>query len=136
MILPTPRGELYLADSIRDLSARRYLLFNQAWARELGVGTDLYATDGHFAKMRLFLSKNDAANALVEYNNTLLALTNLTSEVPVHYQCAVLAPLATRYSDDLSEAGLEKTAQYLAEVLTQQQVSEAAEHSKKNFRPN
>lgn len=136
MTFDTPSGPLYLADSIRDLTAQRYLLFNQAWAREIGIGADMYAVDGHFARMNLFLTRQQPDAALVEYNNTVLALTNMTSEVPVHYQCAVLAPLATKHSQDLTTAGLEATAAYLAGVLTQQQVTDAVTESKKNFRPN
>lgn len=136
MILPTPKGEVYLADSIRDLSARRHLLFQQAWAREIGLGSDMYAVDSHFARLGMLLRGQDMGAALTEYNNAVLALTNLTTEVPTDFRCQMLACLATRHSEDVSEDGLQATGGYLASVLTQAQVTAAVEESKKNFAPS
>lgn len=140
MTITTPRGPIVLATSTRELSAYRYLLFNQAWAREVGVGSDMYAADGHFARLGLFLSKKNEQAALGEYNNTLLAFRNLTAQVPVPYLAATLAPLVVSIDGvprpDTTEAGLAATAAaVLATELTQAQLVEAVEQSKKNFNP-
>lgn len=132
---------IVLADSIRDLSAARYLLFNQAWVREVGVGGDFYGTESHLARIGVFLRANNLAAVAGEYNNLLLHLQNLTSSSPQHLQAAVLAPLVVSINaiacHDTSEAGLLATATaVLATGLTQAQLTEAVEQSKKNFNPS
>jgi hypothetical protein len=141
MTIPTPAGPLVLADSIRDLSALRYLRFSQAWAKESGLGADMYATDSHLARLGLFLREGDYAAAGTEYNNLLLGLGSHGKADAPHLLCEVLAPLVVSLSGaahaDVSEAGLSATtAALLAAGLTQGQLVEAVEQAKKNFRPN
>lgn len=140
MTLDTPAGPVLLADSIRELSAHRYLLFNQAWARENGLGTDLYQQDSHLLRLGLFLGAGNLDALRNEYNNLLLGLHNLTQgEDAEHLQAAVLAPLITHLAGqprpDVSPAGLLATAKaLLATGLTQGALAEAVEGSKKNFK--
>lgn len=141
MIISTPAGPIEVTDSIRTLRADRYLLFHQAWAMQVGVGSDMYAAEGHFARTGVLLAQNLVAEALVSHNNAVLALTNLTAPVPVHYLAAVLAPLVVSIAgvprQDFGEQGLADTAvAVLATGLTQAQLEEAVTESKKNFRPN
>jgi len=132
---------IVLADSIRELSANNYMLMQQAWAREVGVGSDMYAQDGHLARLGMFLSPEALSSARVEYTHTVMGFTNLTKEVPVNYRAAILAPLAVSINGvaqtDKSEAGLLATAAaILATGLSQAQLIEACEESKKNLRLN
>lgn len=132
---------IVLADSIRELSAANYMLMQQAWAREIGVGSDMYAQDGHLARLGMFLSPETLPSARIEYSHTVMGFTNLTKEVPANYKAAILAPLAVSINGvaqtDKSEAGLLATAAaILATGLTQQQLADACEESKKNFKHN
>jgi hypothetical protein len=140
MIVNTAAGDLVLADSIRTLSAQRYMLFNQAWAKELGIGADMYAQDGHLARLGpLIKAKDDGA--IIEYTHTVMAFTNLTSKAPVSYKAAILATLAVslgeRQFPDCSEEALKATAEaILASGITQGDLEDAVEESKKKFSPN
>ena len=142
MTLDTPAGPVVLADSIRELSAYRYLLFNQAWARENGLGTDLYAVDSHLLRVGLFMANEHKEARINEYNNLLLGLHNLMQGADAeHLQAAVLAPLimhlAGQPRPDVSPAGLLTTATaLLATGLTQGALADAVEGSKKNFKRN
>ncbi len=148
MTIFTPGGPVVLYANSRDLSALRYLRFNQAWARENGLGTDLYDADSHLARLGLFLGKQEISAALGQYNNLLLGLQNLAgadADYPArpeaqHLQAAALAPLVQSIGGvacpDVSEAGLRATHEaLLATGISQAQVEEAYEQSKKNFQP-
>lgn len=139
MTLSTPAGPLVIADNPRDLSARRYFLFQQAWLQELNVGSDLYAKDGHLARLGMFLGKDNAA-ARAEYNNLVLAFRNLSSPDAVDYLAATLAPLVHSIGGvvlvDDSQPGLADVAGRLGQLLSRAQLVEAVEESKKNFAPN
>jgi hypothetical protein len=144
MIIEVPQGKrtvsIVLADSIRDLSAANYMLMQQAWAREVGIGSDMYAQDGHLARLGMFLAPDSLPAARIEYSHTVMGFTNLTKEVPTNYRAAVLAPLVVRIDEvahtDKSEAGLAVTAAaILASGITQGQLVDACEQSKKNFQP-
>lgn len=132
---------IVLADSIRELSAANYMLMQQAWAREVGVGSDMYAQDGHLARLGMFLSPDALPSARIEYTHTVMGFTNLTKAVPDNYKAAILAPLVVSINGvphtDKSEAGLLATcAAILATGLTQGQLADACEESKKKFRAN
>lgn len=132
---------IVLSDSIRELSAANYMLMQQAWAREVGIGSDMYAQDGHLARVGMFLTPEALPSARVEYTHTVMGFTNLTKEVPVNYRAAVLAPLLVSINKveyaDKSEAGLLAATQaILATGITQGQLVDACELSKKNFKPN
>ena len=142
MTIDTPAGPLILSASIRELSAARYLCFNQAWAREAGLGPDVYAADSHLARLGLFLSQNDTAAARGELNNLLLGLLHLQQgpdAVPL--LAAVLAPLVVSIAGQAvpaepTESALAATAQaLLATGLTEADLRAAVERSKKNFAP-
>jgi hypothetical protein len=145
MIIEVPQGKrtvsIVLADSIRDLSAANYMLMQQAWAREVGIGSDMYAQDGHLARLGMFLAPDSLPAARIEYSHTVMGFTNLTKEVPTNYRAAVLAPLVVSIDKvahtDKSEAGLAATAAaILASGITQGQLVDACEQSKKKFQPN
>jgi hypothetical protein len=136
MIIEVPQGKrtvsIVLADS---------MLMQQAWAREVGIGSDMYAQDGHLARLGMFLAPDSLPAARIEYSHTVMGFTNLTKEVPTNYRAAVLAPLVVSIDKvvhtDKSEAGLAATAAaILASGITQGQLVDACEQSKKNFQPN
>jgi len=139
MTVTTPRGLIVLHDSIRDLSATRYLLFNQAWARENGLGTDIYDADSHLARLGMFMKADTLPALATEYNNLLLGLDALMAGE--HLQAATLAPLVVSINGkvcaDASESGLKATAAaILATGITQAALEEAVSESKKNFKRN
>ena len=141
MTITTPAGPILLAASIRELSAARYLCFNQAWAREAGLGPDVYAADSHLARLALFLGQGETGAAAAELNNLLLGLQQLhhgAEAVPL--LAAVLAPLvvsiAGRPCPEATESALAATAAaLLATGITEADLRAAVEQSKKNFRP-
>lgn len=142
MTISTPAGPVALAASIRELSAARYLSFNQAWAREAGLGPDVYAADSHLARLALFLSQNEVGAARAELNNLMLALLQLQQgpEVPP-LLAAVLAPLVVSIAGqpcpDATESALAETATaLLATGITEADLRAAVEQSKKNFNRN
>lgn len=149
MTIDTPGGPILLADSKDSLSALRYLRFNQACARENGLGTDIYDSDSHLVRLAMFLNKGEVSAAKGEMTNLLLNLQNLAGANPafperpetVHLQAAVLAPLVLSIDGieqpETSAAGLTVTAAaILATGLTQSQLEQAVADSKKNFSPN
>lgn len=141
MIVKTPAGEIVLADSINDLSAQRYLLFNQAWVRAMGEGGDFYGTESHLARIGLFLNKKNVDAARSEYTNLVLHLRNLSGSMPEHLIAQALAPLVVSIAGiaftTITEAGLKATANaILATGITEGNLQKAVEDSKKNFQPN
>jgi malonyl CoA-acyl carrier protein transacylase len=150
MTIPTPAGPLVLADSIRDLPARNYLLFNQACVRENGLGTDIYDADSHISRLGLFLHKKETDLAQGEFNNLLLGLENLAGadaahpERPEaqHLQAAVLAPLVVSiagvaFTDNFTQDGLRRAHNaILATGISQGALEQAVEDSKKKFMRN
>lgn len=150
MTLTTPQNvAIEICDTINDLSALRYLRFNQAWARENGLGTDIYDADSHLVRLAVFLRKRELEACDSEITNLLLGLENLAGadeaypERPEtqHLQAAVLAPLVLTIGsarcDDVSAAGLRRTHDaLLASGISQGQLAKAVEDSKKNFKPN
>lgn len=142
MTVDTPAGPLMLAASIRELSAYRYLCFNQAWAREAGLGADVYAADSHLARLALFLGQGETGAAAAELNNLMLGLLHLNQgpdAVPL--LAAVLAPLvvsiAGRPCPDATETALADTAAaVLASGISEADLRAAVEQAKKNFKAN
>ena len=139
MTINTPAGTILLAANIRELSAHRYLCFNQAWAREAGLGPDVYAADSHLARLALFLGQGETAAAAGELNCLLLSLQQLHhGDAAVPLLAAVLAPLvvsiAGRLCPEATESALADTARaLLASGITEDDLREAVERSKKNF---
>lgn len=140
MTVSTPAGPIILAASIRELSAARYLCFNQAWAREAGLGPDVYAADSHLARLGLFLASNDTAAAAGELNNLLLGLLHLQQgPEAVPLLAAVLAPLVVSIAGqpvpvEPTETALAATAAaVLATRIPEAELRDAVEQSKKNF---
>lgn len=141
MKLDTPKGPILLAASIRELSAARWTLFHQAWAREMGADGTVYGTDSHLSRMGIFIGAENMPAIKGEFNNLLLNLHNMTGNAPQNMQAAVLAPLVVSINGharpDTSEAGLEATAAaILATGIMQGELEEAVEASKKNFNKN
>jgi hypothetical protein len=139
MTLDTPAGPIVLADSKDSLSAYRYMRFNQACARENGLGTDIYDADSHLARLNLFMKPDQLPALKGEYNNLLLQLEALMADE--HLLAAVLAPLVVSINGvgcpDTTVSGLKETAAaVLATEITQTQLEAAVDDSKKNFRPN
>jgi len=146
MTITTPGGPIVLHDSKDSLSAIRYMRFNQACARESGLGTDIYDADSHLVRLAMFLNKNEVEHARGELNNLLLGLANLAGADPAfperpeteHLQAACLAPLVASIDGieqpETSAAGLTATAAaILATGITQAVLEKAVEDSKKNF---
>lgn len=138
MTVNTPAGPLVLAASIRELSAARYLCFNQAWAREAGLGPDVYAADSHLARLGMFLSQNETAAARTELNNLMLGLLHLQQgPEAVPLLAAVLAPLVVSIAGqsvpaEVTETALSATAAaVLATGITEEGLRNAVDQSKK-----
>lgn len=149
MTLDTPGGLIVLHDSKDSLSALRYLRFNQAQARENGLGTDIYDSESHLVRLAMFLNKDEIPFAKQEMTNLLLGLQNLAGANPafperpetVHLQAAVLAPLVASIDGieqpETDAAGLTVTAAaILATGITQAALERAVTDSKKNFSPS
>jgi hypothetical protein len=141
MIVTTPKGDIVLAASIRELRADCWTKFHQAWAREIGADGTVYGTDSHLSRLGMFIGAKNLEAIQGEFNNLLLNLKNMTSPEPQHMQAAILAPLVVSINGkahhDVSESGLAATAAaVLATGITQGKLQEACEQSKKNFRPN
>jgi hypothetical protein len=142
MTIEVPQGKrtiaIVLADSIRELSAYRWTLFHQAWAREVGADGTFYGTESHLARLNLFIGAGDLAAIRGEYNNLVLNLSTMT-KAPENMQAAVLAPLVVSIDGkprpDTTASGLDATVKaLLATGITQGQLVEAVEESKKNFK--
>jgi hypothetical protein len=139
MTIDTPGGPIVLHDSKDSLSAYRYMRFNQAQARANGLGTDIYDSESHLARMGLFMRKDELPSLAGEYNNLLLGLDALMNDESL--LAGVLAPLVVSLNGqacpDTTVDGLKATAAaVLATEITQAALERAVKDSKKNFSPN
>jgi hypothetical protein len=151
MTLTTTDGiTIHLQDSPRDVSARRYMLFNQAWLKQVNLGSGGDDLQSHLQRLSMFLGSAGVAinktdvpscetairSAQDEFNNYVLTMQAI--ERPADSMVVALACLVTQIGDtmctDLSEQGLYRTTSLLLDSeLTQQQLTDTVNEVKKNY---
>jgi hypothetical protein len=141
MTVSTPKGPILLADSINELSAKRWTLYHQAWAREVGADGTFYGTESHISRLGIFIAAENMGAIRGEYNNLLLNLRNITSAAPENMQAAVLAPLVVSINGqprtDITQDGLANTIKAVLDTgISQGLLRDTVEKVKKNFSQN
>jgi hypothetical protein len=134
--IETPaKKPIQVGNDPREISAARYLKFNQAWTKETGLGSDVHNIDSALRKLGLFIQEGATVAAQHAYTNLVQGLVALEDAVPL--KALVLATVTLRIGDtpceDLSDEGLLKTAEaILATGIMQDDLVEAVEAVKKN----
>lgn len=136
LVLETPsKKQIHAGENPREISAARYLKFNQAWTKEIGLGSDVHDADSNLRKLGVFIQEGATVSAQYAYTNLLQALVAIEDAVPL--KALILATVTLRIGDvardDLSEKGLLETAEAILETgIFQEELIEAVEAVKKN----
>lgn len=127
---------IVMYDAIEELPIARYVKFTKYQLIESGVGASISSADNHIERAIRFL-ENDKDNAIKELENLRQCLFFIENEVnPNHFSFAVLIKsidgVDKNKDEDLTEQGLRKTIQEIAEITEKQLSKELKAVKKKN----
>lgn len=123
--------EMY--DAIEDLPIMRFHKYNKMLLIDSGIGSDLTDIDSHIEKAGAFIRTNEPDKAIDELNNLRKAIYFVQMSLsPKHLALAALiTKVDGKECDDLSDDGLQKVLNLIADLNNKQAISELETAKKK-----